>query len=138
MYRDPDELFSADIQRTDGWLTADEYLSGNVVEKLRKAKLLSSRFPELKVNVEALEKVQPEKIKAVDILAQIGSSWIPEKYIEQFVEEVFGIGTVVEHNTATANWKLSNKVNGNYHSSTSTEYGTADINAMYILETLLI
>ena len=137
MYRDPDELFSADIQRTDGWLTADEYLSGNVVEKLRKAKLLSSRFPELKVNVEALEKVQPEKIKAVDILAQIGSSWIPEKYIEQFVEEVFGIGTVVEHNTATANWKLSNKVNGNYHSSTSTEYGTADINAMYILENSL-
>ena len=137
MYRDPDELFSADIQPTDGWLTADEYLSGNVVEKLRKAKLLSSRFPELKVNVEALEKVQPEKIKAVDILAQIGSSWIPEKYIEQFVEEVFGIGTVVEHNTATAIWKLSNKVNGNYHSSTSTEYGTADINAMYILENSL-
>lgn len=137
MYRDPDELFSAEIKPTDGWLTADEYLSGNVVEKLRKAKLLSSRFPELKVNVEALEKVQPEKIKAVDILAQIGSSWIPEKYIEQFVEEVFGIGTVVEHNTATANWKLSNKVNGNYHSSTSTEYGTADINAMYILENSL-
>lgn len=137
MYRDPDELFSADIKPADGWLTADEYLSGNVVEKLRKAKLLSSRFPELKVNVEALEKVQPEKIKAVDILAQIGSSWIPEKYIEQFVEEVFGIGTVVEHNTATANWKLSNKVNGNYHSSTSTEYGTADINAMYILENSL-
>ena len=137
MYRDPDEFFSADIKPTDGWLTADEYLSGNVVEKLRKAKLLSSRFPELKVNVEALEKVQPEKIKAVDILAQIGSSWIPEKYIEQFVEEVFGIGTVVEHNTATANWKLSNKVNGNYHSSTSTEYGTADINAMYILENSL-
>lgn len=134
---DPDELFSADIKPADGWLTADEYLSGNVVEKLRKAKLLSSRFPELKVNVEALEKVQPEKIKAVDILAQIGSSWIPEKYIEQFVEEVFGIGTVVEHNTATANWKLSNKVNGNYHSSTSTEYGTADINAMYILENSL-
>ena len=137
MYRDPDEFFSADIKPTDGWLTADEYLSGNVVEKLRKAKLLSSRFPELKVNVEALEKVQPEKIKAVDILAQIGSSWIPEKYIEQFVEEVFGIGTVVEHNTATANWKLSNKVNGNYHSSTSTEYGTVDINAMYILENSL-
>ncbi len=137
MYRDPDEFFYADIKPTDGWLTADEYLSGNVVEKLRKAKLLSSRFPELKVNVEALEKVQPEKIKAVDILAQIGSSWIPEKYIEQFVEEVFGIGTVVEHNTATANWKLSNKVNGNYHSSTSTEYGTADINAMYILENSL-
>lgn len=137
MYRDPDELFSAEIKSTDGWLTADEYLSGNVVEKLRKAKLQSSRFPELKVNVEALEKVQPEKIKAVDILAQIGSSWIPEKYIEQFVEEVFGIGTVVEHNTATANWKLSNKVNGNYHSSTSTEYGTADINAMYILENSL-
>lgn len=137
MYRDPDELFSAEIKPTDGWLTADEYLSGNVVEKLRKAKLLSSRFPELKVNVEALEKVQPEKIKAVDILAQIGSSWIPEKYIEQFVEEVFGIGTVVEHNTETANWKLSNKVNGNYHSSTSTEYGTADINAMYILENSL-
>lgn len=137
MYRDPDELFSAEIKSTDGWLTADEYLSGNVVEKLRKAKLLSLRFPELKVNVEALEKVQPEKIKAVDILAQIGSSWIPEKYIEQFVEEVFGIGTVVEHNTATANWKLSNKVNGNYHSSTSTEYGTADINAMYILENSL-
>lgn len=137
MYRDPDELFSADIKPADGWLTADEYLSGNVVEKLRKAKLLSSRFPELKVNVEALEKVQPEKIKAVDILAQIGSSWIPEKYIEQFVEEVFGIGTVVEHNTATANWKLTNKVNGNYHSATSTEYGTADINAMYILENSL-
>ena len=137
MYRDPDALFSADIKPADGWLTADEYLSGNVVEKLRKAKLLSSRFPELKVNVEALEKVQPEKIKAVDILAQIGSSWIPEKYIEQFVEEVFGIGTVVEHNTATANWKLSNKVNGNYHSATSTEYGTADINAMYILENSL-
>lgn len=137
MYRDPDALFSADIKPDDGWLTADEYLSGNVVEKLRKAKLLSSRFSELKVNVEALEKVQPEKIKAVDILAQIGSSWIPEKYIEQFVEEVFGIGTVVEHNTATANWKLTNKVNGNYHSSTSTEYGTADINAMYILENSL-
>ena len=47
MYRDPDELFSAEIKSTDGWLTADEYLSGNVVEKLRKAKLQSSRFPEL-------------------------------------------------------------------------------------------
>lgn len=137
MFRDPDELFSADLKKTDGWLTVDEYLSGNVVEKLRKATLLSTRFPELKVNAAALEKVQPEKIKAVDILAQVGSSWIPEKYIEQFIDEVFHCTSSVDHNTETAKWTLSNKNNGNWRSTTNTEYGTSDINALFILENAL-
>ena len=73
----------------DKYLTADEYLSGNVREKLEFAKRSAKLYPDdYTVNVKALEKVQPVDLTAAEITVQLGANWIPIKYIEQFMYEL--------------------------------------------------
>ena len=139
MYRDPivynnkqgDDIYT-------GWIPQDEYLSGNIREKLNLASIYLTSHPELEVNVKALERNMPERIKASDINCQLGSSWIPEKYIKQFITEVFDNNWIdVEHNVRNANWYVSDKNSGNWREITSVEYGTKDRNAFYLLEDCL-
>ena len=72
------------------YLMADEYLSGNVREKLKEAKWKAEADPEFADNVEALEKVQPEDLSAAEIGVRLGSTWIPQEDIQDFVHELLG------------------------------------------------
>ena len=72
------------------YLMADEYLSGNVREKLTEAKWKAEADPAFADNVEALEKVQPEDLSAAEIGVRLGSTWIPQEDIQDFVHELLG------------------------------------------------
>ena len=72
-----------------GWQTADEYLSGNVRDKLRIARLAAEKDAAFTVNVEALEKAQPKDLDASEIDVRLGATWIDSKYIQQFMVETF-------------------------------------------------
>ena len=72
------------------YLMADEYLSGNVREKLKEAKWKAEADPAFADNVEALEKVQPEDLSAAEIGVRLGSTWIPQEDIQDFVHELLG------------------------------------------------
>lgn len=138
MYRDPMIYQKKDADITEGWIPQDEYLSGNIKEKLNLASAFKGIHPELDINVKALEKNLPERIKASDISCQLGSSWIPEEYIEQFITDVFEFSyPTVEHNLRTSDWSVSNKKNGDWRDITSVEYGTKDRNALFLLEDCL-
>lgn len=137
MYRDP-QAYNDNKDISEGWIPQDEYLSGNIREKLRIASAYVMAHKELEINVQALEKSMPERIKASDIACQLGSSWIPTKYIEEFIIETFDMYSAkVEHNPRTSNWYVDNKSDGNWREITSVEYGTKDKNALEILEDIL-
>lgn len=137
MYRDP-QAYNDNKDISEGWIPQDEYLSGNIREKLRIASAYVMAHKELEINVQALEKSMPERIKASDIACQLGSSWIPTKYIEEFIIETFDMYSAkVEHNPRTSNWYVDNKSNGNWREITSVEYGTKDKNALELLEDIL-
>jgi len=137
MFRNP-QAYKDDKDISEGWIPQDEYLSGNIREKLNYASALSASHKELEINVQALEKSMPERIKASDIACQLGSSWIPTEYIEQFVTEIFDMSYVkVEHNLRTSNWHVDSKNNADWREVTSVEYGTKDRNALYLLEDAL-
>ena len=90
------------------YVTADEYLSGNVRKKLETAKEQAESDPELEKNVLALQEVQPALIDAVDITVNPGSPWLDPKYIEQFVNETLGISSAkVEHSPVNNQWKVT-------------------------------
>ena len=72
-----------------GWQTADEYLSGNVRQKLREARRAAERDPAFQINVEALEAAQPKDLDASEIEVRLGATWIDKGYIQQFMEETF-------------------------------------------------
>ena len=74
------------------YIPADEYLSGNVREKLSVVKSLAVHDEEFKVNVEALEKVQPKDLTASEITVRLGSTWIPQEDIQEFVHELLSPG----------------------------------------------
>jgi N12 class adenine-specific DNA methylase len=132
--------FNAD----EGWVNADEYLSGNVVEKLKAARRASVLKPEYEVNVQALEAVQPEKIESADIYIRPGATWVDKQYYEQFMYETFELTyrkrqkIKIEYSPATSKWFITNKsmveagdVKANM------EYGTQRVNAYAIFEDTL-
>ena len=134
-----------------GWETADEYLSGNVRDKLIKAKAAMEKHPEFKVNAEALEKVQPEEIDAADIEVRIGTTWIEPQDYNDFMYELFetpqmyrvkdeysGRLTIgVNLSRATMNWAINNKSLGKRSVAASETYGTSRMNAYAIFEDTL-
>lgn len=141
MFREPMLYINgtADDDITKGWIPADEYLSGEVVEKYKVVEYQSQFHKELEINRDALKAVQPERIKAVDIEVQLGSPFVSTKHIERFIHEVFDIGFSfeVEHNLKTARWYISNKSSADYNIVCNSEYGTKDRNALFILENCL-
>ena len=127
---------------TDKWETADEYLSGNVRDKLETAKVYAESHPEYAVNVQALTQVQPKELDASEIEVRIGATWIAPKYIEDFMRETFEtpqhlldrnvVG--VQYSDVTGQWNIKGK-NADYGNSlVNMTYGTSRRNAYTILE----
>ena len=127
---------------TDQWETADEYLSGNVRDKLETAKVYAESHPEYAVNVQALTQVQPKELDASEIEVRIGATWIDPKYIEDFMRETFEtpqhlldrnvVG--VQYSDVTGQWNIKGK-NADYGNSlVNMTYGTSRRNAYTILE----
>ena len=129
------------------YVTADEYLSGNVREKLEWAKRSAKLSPdEYNVNVEALEKAQPKDLDASEIEVRLGATWIDKDYIEEFMYETFETpywsrsesGIKVKFANFTNEWSIRNKNQTGYNDvASNTTYGTSRANAYRILEDTL-
>ena len=123
--------------------TADEYLSGDVRQKLMMAKYFAENNPEYAENVKALEAAQPEPLKATEIDVRLGSTWVPPKYIEQFIHELLQPPTYardrinVSYLEQTSAWNISGKNLDTNNVLASTTYGTQNINAYEIIEDTL-
>jgi N12 class adenine-specific DNA methylase len=91
-----------------GYVTADEYLSGNVKRKLAEVREAAAKDPQLKENVEALERVQPPDIAPVDISVRLGSPWIPAKDVADFIHSLLDVRPdSISYQPAIASWVLS-------------------------------
>lgn len=127
-----------------GWQTADEYLSGNVREKLRIAQTAAKSDSVFTVNVEALTKAQPKDLDASEIDVRLGATWIEPDDIQQFMQETFETpfyllrSIEVRYSPITAEWQISGKsaVSRN-NVAAYTTYGTERANAYRILEETL-
>ena len=129
-----------------GWQTADEYLSGNVRDKLRMAQLAAERRPEFRVNVDALTKAQPKDLEASEIDVRLGATWLDPSIVQQFMMETFQPPYRIRYNNAitvryspyTSEWRISNKSATGFGDIMATEtYGTRRANAYKILEDTL-
>jgi len=129
-----------------GWQTADEYLSGNVRDKLRMAQLAAESHPEFKVNVDALTKAQPKDLEASEIDLRLGATWLDPSIVQQFMMETFQPPYRIRYNNAitvryspyTSEWRISNKSATGFGDIMATEtYGTRRANAYKILEDTL-
>ena len=124
------------------YVTADEYLSGNVREKLVIAKRVAEGNPKFEINVRELEKVIPEDIKASEISVRLGATWIPEEYIEQFVYELLDTDywnkkkIKVHYSEYTGSWNITEKSLDKGVKATKT-YGVKKASAYKIIETTL-
>ena len=127
------------------WETADEYLSGNVREKLKTAKIFAENHPEFTSNVHALEQVQPVDLDASEIEVRIGATWIAPEIYRDFMEELFDtpgylVGRVIDirYSEASGAWNISGKnADSDRNVLTTATYGTSRINAYKILEETL-
>ena len=129
-----------------GWQTADEYLSGNVRDKLRMAQLAAESRSEFKVNVDALTKAQPKDLEASEIDVRLGATWLDPSIVQQFMMETFQPPYRIRYNNAitvryspyTSEWRISNKSATGFGDIMATEtYGTRRANAYKILEDTL-
>ena len=129
-----------------GWQTADEYLSGNVRDKLRMAQLAAESRPEFRVNVDALTKAQPKDLEASEIDVRLGATWLDPSIVQQFMMETFQPPYRIRYNNAitvryspyTSEWRISNKSATGFGDIMATEtYGTRRANAYKILEDTL-
>ena len=143
IFKDP----AADADNPEaGWQTADEYLSGNVRDKLRMAQLAAESHPEFKVNVDALTKAQPKDLEASEIDVRLGATWLAPSIVQQFMMETFQPPYRIRYNNAitvryspyTSEWRISNKSATGFGDIMATEtYGTRRTNAYKILEDTL-
>ena len=124
-----------------GWVTADEYLSGNVRQKLRQAEAAAADNPAYQVNVEALRAAQPKDLDASEIEVRLGATWIDRSYIKQFMFETFDTPSYlrysmdVQYSPYTAAWSISNKTRISYNDVAAwNTYGTDCVSAYEILE----
>ena len=135
-----------------GWKTADEYLSGNVRDKLRIAEVYRKENPELfGANAEALKNVQPERLDASEIDVRIGTTWIEPQDYEEFIYELLktpyraravrtqytNSGIQVKLNTYNMNWFIDGKRHDNHSVAATETYGTKRIDAYSIFEETL-
>lgn len=126
------------------YLTADEYLSGNVREKLETAQKSAAVNPDTySINVQALERVQPEPLTASEISVRLGATWIPPEIIQQFVFEFLGTPRYAQwkmqlhYSLYTSEWSIENKSYDNTNIKAYRTYGTDRINAYRIIEETL-
>ena len=126
---------------TPHYVTADEYLSGNVRRKLRQAQRAADQNPAFTVNVEALTSAQPKDLDASEIEVRLGATWIDKEYIQQFMYETFHTPYYLQRNievnysSFTAEWQITGKNTVAYNDVAAyTTYGTSRANAYKILE----
>ena len=126
---------------TPHYVTADEYLSGNVRRKLRQAQRAAQQDPVFAVNVEALTAAQPKDLDASEIEVRLGATWIDKEYIQQFMYETFNTpfylqrSIEVNYSSFTAEWQIKGKSSVSYNDVAAyTTYGTSRANAYKILE----
>ena len=130
---------------SEKWEPSDEYLSGNVREKLQIAKQFAEDHPEYQVNVQYLEQVQPKDLDASEIEARLGATWISEDYITRFMAEKFhtpryyvGSKVKVQYAEVTGQWNVMGKNVDSYGNALVTStYGTQRANAYRLLEDAL-
>ena len=127
-----------------GWQMADEYLSGNVRDKLRMAQFATETNPEFAVNVDALTKAQPRELEASEIDVRLGATWLSPDIIQKFMTETFQIPYYLRHavkvrySPYTAEWRVEGKTaTGRGDIISSETYGTSRANAYKILEETL-
>ena len=129
------------------FVTADEYLSGNVRQKLEVAEEMVERYPlfaeQLTVNINALKQVQPKELEASEIYVRLGATWIDKKYIEQFMHELIQApyhlkqSIKVRYSKATDEWKVENANHASGNVLANVTYGTNYYNACKIIEETL-
>ena len=136
IFRDPE-------QDEPVYLPADEYLSGNVRQKLAVARLAVASDPDYQVNVKALEQVQPKDLDASEIAVRLGATWIPPEYIQDFLMELLEpplstrLSVKVLFASFTGEWNITNKRYGNGSIKATVTYGTNRKNAYEITEAAL-
>lgn len=125
------------------YVTADEYLSGNIREKLKIAKEFAENNPEYEINIKSLESVIPKDLSASEISVRLGATWIPPRYIEEFIFELLETPSYnrddirVNYSNYTSDWSISGKNVDWNNSRVNTTYGTKRINAYHIIEKTL-
>lgn len=127
---------------TNDWETADEYLSGDVREKLETSKAYAGSHPEYVVNVQALIQVQPKELDASEIEVRIGATWIKPEYIEDFMYETFHTPMYlfvakrvgIQYSDVTGQWNVKGKNADTGNVLVNMTYGTICRNAYQILE----
>lgn len=129
---------------TSQWETSDEYLSGNVREKLSVARQFAETYPEYSVNVAYLERVQPKDLEASDIEVRLGATWIKPEYIQQFMVETFHTPWRLARNTigvhyaaVNGTWEITGKTQDYWNPLVNSTYGTTRANAYRLLEDAL-
>ena len=129
---------------TQMWVTADEYLSGNVREKLATAETFAANHPEYQVNVEYLKRVQPKDLNASEIEVRLGANWIKAEYITDFMEQVFKtpsyyIGSSIKatYSEISGAWNISGKSLDRSNPRVTNTYGTMRGNGYRLLEDAL-
>lgn len=140
IFRDPLEK-AAD--GSDIYYAADEYLSGNVRQKLAAAKVAAQSDPALQVNVDALQQVQPKDLEASEISVRLGATWIPTEDVQDFLTELLDAPYLtrrmvkVNFAAVTGEWSISNKRFGDSNIKATVTYGTNRANAYTIAESAL-
>lgn len=125
------------------YVAADEYLSGNIREKLKIAKEFAENNPEYEINIKSLESVIPKDLSASEISVRLGATWIPPRYIEEFIFELLETPSYnrddirVNYSNYTSDWSISGKNVDWNNSRVNTTYGTKRINAYHIIEKTL-
>ena len=142
IFRDPLEASAEDI--TQGWHTADDYLSGNVRAKLKMARMAAQTDSGYGVNVSALEKAKPKDLDASEIDVRLGATWLDKSYVQQFMVETFDTpyylrrSIQVHFAAQTAEWNISGKTSiGRNDVAATVTYGTERASAYRILEDTL-
>ena len=136
-------IFKVPSSEPARYVTADEYLSGNVREKLKIAKIAAKADPELAVNVAALEKVIPKDLPASEISVRLGTTWIPQEDIQQFMMELLTPSSYAEgklkvrYTAYNGDWFIENKSSDVGNVKADSTYGTKRASAYRIMEDTL-
>lgn len=136
--------YTSEYGHEEKYLTSDEYLSGNVRQKLELAKRTAKLYPEdYNINVEMLEKVQPQNLSASEISVRLGATWLPPDDVQNFIFELLQTpryaqwNIKVHYSEYTAEWNIENKNYDKSNVMANSTYGTERVNAYKIIEETL-
>ena len=140
IYQNPNK-WNGDV--CEGWETADEYLSGNLYEKLNRARVVSRAYGgSFQANIKALEALLPQEVKSEDIYVTLGSPWIPTDIIDDFINHLIQPHSYhkykgTRHDEETGSWEIPEKYRLSKYVRNTTTFGTPRMNAINILERTL-